>query len=423
MPELTVSPAGLVRRMSPRPFALHLMLATAALMSSKSGLPHWSIDWPNSKAAPDRPSGARNPIWPDLPDDLAAGLEKFDAGEVAHAVDGAMVVAAKQFADGIEAYRRHPYSRAAEDARVVWRAGGTTLIDHGIDGNGVPVLFVPSLVNRGWVLDLSPGQGMLSWLAGHGVHPYRVEWGAPGEDERAFDIADYIEHRLEPALVEVARRSGRPPLLVGYCMGGLLALAAAIRRPDTIGGLALLATPWDFHAENAGRSAAIGTFYRAARPLLGAWGEFPIDAIQALFATHDPIVALRKFRRFAVLDPASVEARNFVALEDWLNDGVPLTLPVADEAMLGWYEANLPGEGDWSVGGTAMDPGIPDVPTLVVVPSGDRLVPPLSAAAILPRLRHPTRMDIPLGHIGMVVGRNAQTSLWSPLADWIREKG
>jgi polyhydroxyalkanoate synthase len=402
------------------------MLATAALMSSKGGLPHWSIDWPNSKADPDHPRAAKNPLWANLPEDLAAALAKFDAGAVGQAVDGAIIDAARQFADGIAAYRHHPYSRAAEDAQVVWRAGGTALIDHGADrreAGGVPALFVPSLVNRGWVLDLVPGQGMLSWLAGRGIHPYRVEWGSPGDQERTFDIARYIEQRLEPALAEVTRISGKRPVLVGYCMGGLLALAAAIRRPDTIGGLVLLATPWDFHAENAARSTSIGTFYRAARPLLGAWGEFPIDAIQALFATHDPIVALRKFRRFAFLDPASVEARNFVALEDWLNDGVPLTLPVADEAMLGWYEANLPGRGDWSVGGTAMDPGIPDVSTLVVVPSGDRLVPPLSAAAILPRLRHPTRMDIPLGHIGMVVGRNAQTSLWSPLADWIRKKG
>jgi polyhydroxyalkanoate synthase len=415
--------------MSPRPFALHLMLATAALMSSKSGLPHWSIDWPNSKADPNNPPDAKNPIWHDLPEDLAAQLAKFDAAAVAQAVDSAMIAAAGQFADGIEAYRRHPYSRAAEDTQVVWRAGGTALIDHGIAGGGIggvagiPVLFVPSLVNRGWVLDLVPGQGMLSWLAGRGIHPYRVEWGAPGDDERAFDIARYIELRLEPALAEVTRRSGRPPILVGYCMGGLLALAAAIRRRDAIGGLVLLATPWDFHAENAARSAAIGTFYRAARPLLDVWGEFPIDAIQALFATHDPIVALRKFRRFASLDAASVEARNFVALEDWLNDGVALTLPVADEAMLGWYEANLPGQGKWSVGGTPIDPAALDVPTLVVVPSGDRLVPPRSAAAVLPGLRHPTRLDIPLGHIGMVVGRSAERALWSPLADWILAAG
>ena len=34
-------------------------------------------------------------------------------------------------------------------------------------------------------------------------------------------------------------------------MGGLLALALALRRQAEIGCLALLATPWDFHAGRA----------------------------------------------------------------------------------------------------------------------------------------------------------------------------
>ncbi len=399
------------------------MLATAALMSSKSGLPHWSADWPNANPAPNPGRPPKSPIWPDLPDDLAAALARFDTTAAARALDGAVMEAARSFLDGIDAYRRHPYVRAPDDERVVWRAGGTALIDHGTDRGGIPALFVPSLVNRGWVLDLVPGEGMLSWLGAHGIHPYRVEWGAPGAAERDFDIGAYVGERLEPALAEVARRSGRPPVLAGYCMGGLLALAAAIRRPDAIAGLALLATPWDFHAENPTRSAAIGTLYQASRPFFAMLGEFPIDAIQALFATHDPIVALRKFRRFAAFEPASTEARNFVALEDWLNDGVPLTLPVADEAMGGWYGANLPGLGQWSVGGAAMDPSVLDMPSLVVVPGGDRLVPPASAAAVLTGLRRAERLDIPLGHIGMVVGRHAERSLWAPLAEWIRENG
>ena len=424
-PDLPPSPVGTVRRLSPRPFALHLMLATGALMSSKSGLPHWSGVLQNSKTDPSRPepppAPPANPLSPNLPEDLAADLAKFDAASVGRALDGAVLEAAKQLADGVEAYRRHPYAREVDDVRAVWRAGGTALLDHG--ASGVSVLFVPSLVNRGWVLDLVPGEGMLSWLAGRGIHPYRVEWGAPGDAERTFGIADYVAQRLEPALDEVTRRSGRRPILAGYCMGGLLAMAAAVRRPDAIGGLVLLASPWDFHAEGDARGKAIGAFYRAGRPLLGALGEFPIDAIQALFATHDPIVALRKFRRFAALDPKSAEARNFVALEDWLNDGVALTLPVADEAMLHWYDANLPGTGGWSVGGTAIDPAAVTVPSLVVVPSGDRLVPPASAAAVLPSLRQVTRLDIPLGHIGMVVGRKAQDALWRPLADWILQMG
>jgi polyhydroxyalkanoate synthase len=286
------------------------------------------------------------------------------------------------------------------------------------------VLFVPSLVNRGWVLDLVPGEGMLSWLAGRGLHPYRIEWGPPGGDERDFDVTDYVVRRLEPALDEVRRLTGRRPLLAGYCMGGLLALAAAVRRPNAIVGLALLATPWDFHAEGGERAQAIATVYTQIRGLLGLWGEFPIDMIQGLFAAHDPVVALRKFRKFAAMDPSSVGARNFVALEDWLNEGVALTLGVADEAFGDWYGANLTGQNLWTVGGTRIDPAVlADVPLLAVIPGGDRLVPPKSAEAVLAGAPHAARLDLPLGHIGMVVGRQAETGLWHPLADWLTETG
>ena len=285
---------------------------------------------------------------------------------------------------------------------------------------GVPALFVPSLINRGWVLDLVPGQGMLSWLAGHGIHPYRLEWGSPGDDERGFDVADYIAARLEPALDEVVRRAKGPVVLAGYCMGGLLTLAAAIRRPDAVRGLALLAMPWDFHAEGGRPCRGDGGFYRAWRPLLAAWGELPIDLIQGLFALHDPIVALRKFQRMAGLDPNSSDAQTFVALEDWLNDGVAVSLPVADEGLIGWYADNEPGRGLWRPGGALIDPAELAVPSLVVVPGADRIVPPASAAAILPHLTRATRLDLPLGHIGMMVGRRAQNALWQPLGEWIR---
>jgi polyhydroxyalkanoate synthase len=207
-------------------------------------------------------------------------------------------------------------------------------------------------------------------------------------------------------------------------MGGLLALAAAVRRPAAVAGLALLATPWDFHAEGAERARAFAGLHAQARAFLAVLGEFPIDMIQGLFAAHDPIVALRKFRKFAAMDMGSVEARNFVALEDWLNEGVALTLPVADTAFRDWYGANLPGQGRWTVGDTLVDPAMLEtVPALAVVPGGDRLVPPRSAAAVLDRLPRADRLDLPLGHIGMVVGRQAETQLWRPLADWIVATG
>src|SRR3546814_10267711 len=47
----------------------------------------------------------------------------------------------------------------------------------------------------------------------------------------------------------------------------------------------------------------------------------------------DPQLVVRKFLAFGRLDAASRKAEEFVALEDWLNDGVPLAAPVARECL------------------------------------------------------------------------------------------
>ena len=106
------------------------------------------------------------------------------------------------------------------------------------------VLFVPSLVNRAYVLDLTPERSLMRWLPGQGFRTLLLDWGWPGEAERHFTLTDYVAGRLERALMAAPG----PVVLAGYCMGGLLALAAALRRPDRVRALALLATPWDFHA-------------------------------------------------------------------------------------------------------------------------------------------------------------------------------
>jgi poly(3-hydroxyalkanoate) synthetase len=145
----------------------------------------------------------------------------------------------------------------------------------------------------------------------------------------------------------------------------------------------------------------------------------PVDALQSLFAGVDPFQVLRKFLAFAGLDPASDKARLFVALEDWLNDGVPLAAPVARECLQGWYGENEPARRRWRVAGAAIDPDRVTLPTLVVVPDQDRIVPPASALALAKALPQARRLMPAAGHIGMVVGGSAKPKLWHPLADWM----
>jgi polyhydroxyalkanoate synthase len=141
--------------------------------------------------------------------------------------------------------------------------------------------------------------------------------------------------------------------------------------------------------------------------------------LQALFFGLDPFLAVRKFSRFAALGPGSAEARRFVALEDWLNDGVPLALPAARDCLARWYGGNEPGRGVWRIAGRPVDPGRVALPAYVVVPARDRIVPPASAAALAAALPNAVRQNPALGHIGMVVGGGAEEHVWRPLAEWL----
>jgi len=153
----------------------------------------------------------------------------------------------------LERYRHHPYRRDLVDPPIVWREGQTRILDYAPNGE-IPLLVVPSLINRGYVLDLSAHRSFLRWLASQNVRPLLVDWGTPDATECGFSLTDYIAGRLERALDAVVGATNRPVPVLGYCMGGLLATSLAVRRPNQVAGLILMATPWDFHADEVDKA-------------------------------------------------------------------------------------------------------------------------------------------------------------------------
>jgi polyhydroxyalkanoate synthase len=141
--------------------------------------------------------------------------------------------------------------------------------------------------------------------------------------------------------------------------------------------------------------------------------------IQSLFFMLDPFSAERKFTRFAALDPNGDKARTFVALEDWVNDGVPLAAAVARDCARSWYGGNEPARSQWQIGGETVDPKRLRSPALVVVPSRDRIVPPSSAEALATAFGGATVLRPPLGHVGMMSTARA-AELWTAIANWLR---
>lgn len=320
--------------------------------------------------------------------------------------------------EGIAAYRKSSFFRVVPKSPAVWSQGSAQLFKYA--EQGPKILFVPSLINRAYILDLLEERSLMRYLASRGLAPYLLDWGWPDEEEKHFTITDYCLHRLLPAINALEG----PVVLVGYCMGGVLALAAALRcqskTPEKIKALALFATPWDFHATEPALAQRVGQTLTNLEPFLRLSGTLPVDALNALFALVNPDGVAEKFKSFARQDQTSERAKIFVAIEDWLADGVPLAAPVARETLSAWYVANAPARLAWRVADMLVDPRSLNVPSFCAIPTWDRLVPAPSARGLALNLPDCRIIEPMAGHIGMVVGADAKTRLWEPFVNWLR---
>ncbi len=409
------APGPLMRR-GPRPLLLHLTLAMLRSNVSRATSPLWSADWRNS-SVPAILQSIQQSIH-DLSGDGNRDGD-FQASVLAETLrqDATLI-------EGIAAYRRHAFRRTLVDPPVIWSEGDSRLFDYGHTAEKVsdqaPTIFVvPSLINRAYVLDLAEGNSMLRWLACQGVRPLLLDWGWPGDTERRFTLTDYVAGRMERAMTAAVQATGQRPVLAGYCMGGTLVVAAAQRRPDLIGGVALLAAPWDFHAPDPERSIQAAQTLPLLEPALAFNHAIPVDVLQSLFAMLDPWGVADKYRGFARLPQHGKRAHLFVALEDWLNDGVPLAAEVARACLGEWYGENAPARGNWRIAGMPVDPTAIRKPAFIAVPGRDRIVPPESAAPLARLIPGAVLHQPAAGHVGMVAGARAEASLWRPFLAWL----
>lgn len=324
------------------------------------------------------------------------------------------------FWEGVNRYNVHPYRRATSPQTVFWAAGRARVIDFAPGARGLPVIAVPSLVNSSDVLDLLPGCSLMAALAEAGFRPLLVDWNGPEAAPETWSVDRYVDDRLGPILAAVVARTGRQPAVMGYCMGGLLATALAAHAPKPIAGLALLATPWDFHAPNTTSARRLASMAGVFREASASTGAVPTELLQAMFFMLDPTLAARKYRAFARQDQDAPAAELFVAMEDWVNFGPPLAAPVAETVLTEWYGENATMNDQWRVSGRLINAASYAGPTLIAAPARDRIVPRASAQAFAARAPNARVLDVDAGHVGMIIGKRAKAALWMPLINWLR---
>ena len=292
---------------------------------------------------------------------------------------------ARKALKGLSVYAQAKRGTAHRDRPIAAQHKGVCLRD--IGGAGAPVILVPSLINPPHILDLD-GEVSL----GKAIVDRRVmllDWGA-AEERRDLDVGRHVGQLLVPLLQGL----GEPAALVGYCLGGTMAIAAA--NLAEVERVATLAAPWNFSRYPEASRASLQQLWSGAAEAAARFNLLPMEVLQAAFWSLDPTRTASKFAKLADTDPETDAARRFVTLEDWANDGEALPLPAARELIEDFFGADLPGRGRWQVGDKVITDKL-TVPTLHCTASSDRITPAETAAAGEQR-------SIAAGHVGMIVG-------------------
>jgi polyhydroxyalkanoate synthase subunit PhaC len=289
-----------------------------------------------------------------------------------------------------------------------------------------PVLLVPSLINRHYVLDLMAGKSLTSYLVEQGHDVFTVDWGTPGDEDRFLSFDDFADHYLGRAVRRSALAAGVERVhLFGYCLGGTLAAIHAARRPERIQSLLALAGPVRFHDEGL-----LSTWTRSrafdSRAFVEAFGNAPWPLMQAAFHLLRPTLTLSKLVHLwhRADDPAFLDG--FLALERWGNDNVSFPGRAFEEYLMRLYREDALAGGRLHVSGRRVDLCDIRCPTLAVTFEHDNIVPWRSAAALLQLVSSAEKehLHFPGGHVGTLVSSSARQRLWPLLSDfWAKHAG
>jgi polyhydroxyalkanoate synthase subunit PhaC len=311
--------------------------------------------------------------------------------------------------------------------QAIWSLGRTTLYRyHGPAApTRPPLLLVYALINKPYIFDLLPGRSFVEFMLGRGYDMYLLDWGAPGPEDRSTRFDDYATELLPRAIRRALRVSGAERLhLLGYCIGGTLAVVYAATRSDPpIRTLALLAPPIDFgqRAESVFARWLDERYFDVDR-LVNTYGNIPPELIELGSKLLKPVenyvgVYANIWDR---LDDGAA-AESWQAMHRWVHDGVPF----AGEAFRQWVKdyirANRLAAGTLVVRGRRADLASIHAPLLNVVARQDHIVPLAYSASLMDLVSSDDKhMEvIPSGHVGLMGGRGARTVLWPKIADWL----
>lgn len=286
----------------------------------------------------------------------------------------------------------------------------------------VPVLIVMATTNRGYILDLVPGQSFIEFLLKRGYDAYMLDWTAPKPEEKNLRMEDYVLDFIPDCVRRVQQDSGETDVsVIGYCFGGVLALLyGSIFHDGPMKNLICFTTPIDFREMTLFSNFADRRYFDVDR-LIDSVGNMPPEMILSSFEMLRP--ASRAASQVQLWDNIWNDefVKSYRMFDRWATDTLPLAGDYFRTITKDLMWDNKLYNDAMSVGGRAAKLDNIKVPILHAVAEHDHIVPYEAARHLIAKVGSTDKEEVVLkgGHVSLVAGANAIKRLWPKLDSWL----
>ncbi|MFN7038812.1 MAG: alpha/beta fold hydrolase [Alphaproteobacteria bacterium] len=314
------------------------------------------------------------------------------------------------FLQGLYKFNNIEYKRDLKEPKLVWQKNNVKLLHYKGKNSKKKILFIPSIINKYYILDLKRKRSLARFLSKE-YSVYILDWGQAHESINSLE--DYIKIAVE---VIKSLASSEKITLIGYCLGGVISIAASVICKNLIDSLALLATPWDFNKLTV-TNQYIGN-YQTFKQMTHTIQTISSEFIQSMFFAFQTKEIFDKFICFNNLKKPAV-MNLFVAVEHWIKDGNDLSKKVIIDLVENFSINNITCHNKWFIKNKPINLSKVNFPVFVAIPTKDKIVPIESTLPILTQIERKTIVEIDTGHIGMIIGSKSKLVLWKPLKEWL----
>lgn len=347
--------------------------------------------------------------------ELEHALQQHDLSNLQHAILQQLAHEQASLIRAMHVYYQSPRTATQRQGQLLTQQASSSLTlytPNRIKKNTPLIVIIPPLINRATIMDLTPEFSVIQFLLDQDYKVALLDWGEPGVEESDFNAYAYYL-RMQDMVAQLPPSTSLA--LIGYCMGGLFALGLASHPPSHVSlhSLALLSTPWDFHAGLT--SSFIPTKERTSmlKSALEAMPIIPKDLIYLWFYLKHPLQIHQKFCALGDLSAEPQLKELKIAIERWALDGVAMTGALAVDCFVHWAMNNQPCKT------LPLNPASCNLPVFVTTAEYDTIVPKESSLPLLTQFPLVTHHHAHAGHISMVAGQHAASHLWHPYLTWL----